>query len=108
MYEQWLAYVLTWVGRRSVHLICNLIFFQKYYIIYKKEIVMKNKFRKYCAIILLGIFWLFFIQFMLVAPNMDWSWHFVRTIEYPIPYLGMLVCVITIGGIVVWDSVSKK
>jgi hypothetical protein len=31
---QGLTYVLTWVGRRSVRIICNLIFFQKYYIIY--------------------------------------------------------------------------
>lgn len=37
MEGQGLAYVLTWTSRRSVHSICNLIFFQKYYIISYKE-----------------------------------------------------------------------
>lgn len=69
---------------------------------------MRNRFRKYVTFALLGIFLLFFIQFMIVAPNMDWTWHFIRKVEYPIPYFGMLGSVLAIGGIIVWDIKSKK
>ena len=43
------------------------------------------------------LFYLFFIQFAIVAPSMDWTWHFIRKIEYPIPYFGMIGIVIGIG-----------
>ena len=46
-----------------------------------------------CFILLI----LFFIQFAIVAPNMDWSLHLIREIEYPIPYFGMLGSIIGIG-----------
>ena len=69
---------------------------------------MKNRFRKYAIFALLGILLLFYIQFMIVAPNMDWTWRFIRTVEYPIPYYGMLGSALAIGGIVIWDIKSKK
>ena len=46
-----------------------------------------------CFILLI----LFFIQFIIVAPSMDWTWRFIRKIEYPIPYFGMIGSVIGIG-----------
>lgn len=47
--------------------------------------------------ICLILFILFFIQFTIVAPSMDWTWHFIRTIEYPIPFWGMIGSIVGIG-----------
>ena len=69
---------------------------------------MKNRFRQYITFALLVIFLLFFIQFIIVAPSMDWTWRLVREIEYPIPYFGMLGSILAIGGVVIWDIKSEK
>jgi hypothetical protein len=33
----------------------------------------------------------------MVAPSMDWTWHFIREVEYPIPFWGMIGSIIGIG-----------
>ena len=43
------------------------------------------------------LFVLFFIQFTMVAPSMDWTWHVIREIEYPIPFWGMIGSIVGIG-----------
>lgn len=47
--------------------------------------------------ICLILFILFFIQFAIIAPSLDWTWHFIREIEYPIPFWGMIGSLVGIG-----------
>lgn len=55
-----------------------------------------NKWKILTAICFI-LFILFFIQFIIIAPSMSWAWCFIRVIEYPIPFWGMIGSLVGIG-----------